>query len=224
MKISSISIETSKTLLRRCLSAGLKKVNADDQGERGKLGLQKAKSAAEEGMSLIARRQKLLKLADRSEWGWAVVEEYVEDDLAEDSGDVKRIERAELAAGRKIARKRKAEGLGRGRGYGRGDSGALQPVGRRQLQQPLAPPVVRSHLTGAAVSTVSCFTCRYFQIISRNVLPHNYPNICSKNCDWFLRRLREVGIFENLVLDSLKRIKLQICLDHEALSALARKL
>ena len=57
------------------VSAGLKKVIPDDLGERGKLGLQKAMSAAEEGTSLIARRQKLLKLADRSEWGWAVMEE-----------------------------------------------------------------------------------------------------------------------------------------------------
>ena len=111
------------------VSTGLQKVNA----ERGKLGLQKAMSAAQEGMSLIARRQKLLKLADRSEWGWAVVDEYVEDDLADVSGDEKRMERAELAAGRKIARKRKAEGLGRGRRYGRGDGSALQPVGEGQL-------------------------------------------------------------------------------------------
>ena len=37
----------------------------------------------------------------------------------------------------------------------------------------------------------------------------------------FLRRLREVGILENLVLDSLKTIKLQICLDDGALSALS---
>ena len=57
------------------VSARLKKVNPDDLGERGKLGLQKAMSAAEEGTSLLARRQKLLKLADRSEWGWAVMEE-----------------------------------------------------------------------------------------------------------------------------------------------------
>ena len=55
----------------------------------------------------------------------------------------KELERAELAAGRNIARKRKAEELGRGRGYGKGDSSALQPVVRGQLQQPLAPPVVR---------------------------------------------------------------------------------
>ena len=62
----------------------------------------------------------------------------MEDDLAEDSGDEKRIEPVEMAAGRKIAQKQKAKGLGRGRGYGRGDSDTLQPVGRRQLQQPLA--------------------------------------------------------------------------------------
>ena len=48
------------------------------------------------------------------------------------------------------------------------------------------------------------------------------PNICHKNCDWFLRRLREVGILENL--DSLKTIKLQICLDDGALSALSRSI
>ena len=44
------------------------------------------------------------------------------------------------------------------------------------------------------------------EIISRNVHP-----IFISNCDWFLGRLREVGFFENVALDSLKTI---ICLDH----------
>ena len=141
------------------VSAGLKKVNPDQLNERGKLGLEKAMEAAEGGTSLIAHRQKLLKLADRSEWGWAVVEEYVEDDLAENSGDEKRMERAELAAGRKIARKRKADGLGRGRSYGRDGNSVVQPMGRGQLQLPLAPPTARPRVAGAAGAAFSCFTC-----------------------------------------------------------------
>ena len=69
----------------------------------------------------------------------------------------------------------------------------------------------------SAATRYSSDASRYFHIISRNVLPHIH-------CDWILRKLREVGIFENLVLDSLKTIILQICLDHEALSALSRSI
>ena len=42
-----------------------------------------------------------------------------------------------------------------------------------------------------------------------------------KNCDWFLGRLREIGLFENVVLDSLRTIKLQICPDRRGLYALS---
>ena len=42
--------------------------------------LAKAKEALEEGLVLIASRQKLIKIADRSEFGWAVVAEYKADD------------------------------------------------------------------------------------------------------------------------------------------------
>ena len=61
-----------------------------------------------EGRALIAERQKLIKIADRSELGWAVVNEYTADELAANSDDEKRIEKAEKAAKRKVARKRKA--------------------------------------------------------------------------------------------------------------------
>ena len=42
--------------------------------------LAKAKEALEEGLALIASRQKLIKIADRSEFSWAVVAEYEADD------------------------------------------------------------------------------------------------------------------------------------------------
>ena len=62
-----------------------------------------------EGTSFLARRQKLIKLADRSESGWAVVEEYDADVLADDSDDEKKIEKAEKAAERKLAKRRKVQ-------------------------------------------------------------------------------------------------------------------
>ena len=63
--------------------------------------LEKAKSALHEGEKLIDERQKQIRIADRSEYGWATVEEYMDDELAENSDDEKRMFRAELRAGRK---------------------------------------------------------------------------------------------------------------------------
>ena len=40
--------------------------------------LQQAKAAVQEGIALVKDRQKVIKLADRSELGWAVVNEYGE--------------------------------------------------------------------------------------------------------------------------------------------------
>ena len=64
----------------------------------------KMTKALEEGMELLVTRQKLIKLADRSEYGWQVVAEYEEDELASGSEDEKKIERAEKAAERKAQR------------------------------------------------------------------------------------------------------------------------
>ena len=51
---------------------------------------------------LVERRQKLIKLADKSEAGWLAVDEYESDELANDSADEKRIKKAqEKAAKRK---------------------------------------------------------------------------------------------------------------------------
>lgn len=51
--------------------------------------------------SMIAQRQKLIKMADASELGWRVVNEYVSNPLASDSEDEKRIFKAEARANRK---------------------------------------------------------------------------------------------------------------------------
>ena len=62
----------------------------------------KATTALKEGEKLIAERQKLIRIADRSDHGWATVEEYMEDELADNSDDEKRLFKAEQRAARKI--------------------------------------------------------------------------------------------------------------------------
>lgn len=62
-----------------------------------------AKEAIESGLKLLTERQKLIKIADRSEHGWGVVSEYTADDLADDT---KRLEKAERAAERKAKKRR----------------------------------------------------------------------------------------------------------------------
>ena len=62
-----------------------------------------------EGMNAILHRQKMIKLADSSELGWRVVQEYEAHPLAEDSDDEKKIYRAQIHADRKVRKERKAK-------------------------------------------------------------------------------------------------------------------
>ena len=63
-----------------------------------KSNLEKVKSDLEEGEKLIVEWQKHILLADKSEYGWSTVEEYKQNDLADDSEDEKRIYSAERRA------------------------------------------------------------------------------------------------------------------------------
>ena len=54
----------------------------------------KAKEELAEGMSLLHNRQKLIKLADKSEFGWATVQEYIDDELADDEADASKIKKS----------------------------------------------------------------------------------------------------------------------------------
>ena len=55
--------------------------------EKGKIERYQEKLA--EGKKIILKQQKLLRIADREEDGWEVVECYLSDDLASDSKDEK---------------------------------------------------------------------------------------------------------------------------------------
>ena len=75
--------------------------------EREVTELHAAHAAVVESKDLLKKRQKLVKLADKSESGWKVVDEYESNELAEDSEDEKKINKAENRASRKIKENRR---------------------------------------------------------------------------------------------------------------------
>ena len=60
--------------------------------------VEKVKTSLSEGKSLLSERQKLILLADKSEFGWKTVEEYTQHELADSEADGKKIRRAEERA------------------------------------------------------------------------------------------------------------------------------
>ena len=60
--------------------------------------VEKIKASLSEGTSLLSERQKLILLADKSEFGWKTVEEYTQHELADSEADGKKIRRAEERA------------------------------------------------------------------------------------------------------------------------------
>ena len=62
---------------------------------------QEVRKLVAEGRQLIKKRLKLIKLTDRSKDGWLVVQEYESDELASNSEDKKKIQKAKLSAQKK---------------------------------------------------------------------------------------------------------------------------
>ena len=129
-------------------------------------GLAKAKEALDEGLRMIANRQKLIKIADRSEYGWGVVAEYEADDLASGSEDEKRLEKAEKAAERKAFKKRKIAAGASSRSGGARPAktamGNLQqlPMGRFSAGGPSQQPTQSMRIQARPVQAVGpCFMC-----------------------------------------------------------------
>ena len=72
--------------------------------------LVKAKTALDQGMELLDAHQKLIEIADRSEFCCRVVVKYEADELASDSDDDKKLEKAERTAERRAAKRKKPTG------------------------------------------------------------------------------------------------------------------
>ena len=75
--------------------------------------LKSAKELLQQGTKTIAERQKHIRLADRSDYGWQLVEAYQQDELADSKKDAKKIEDAEKAVELKNRRKRKTSDRGK---------------------------------------------------------------------------------------------------------------
>ena len=75
-----------------------------------------AKEELKEGQQEVAARQKRIRLGDRSEYGWATVEAYNNDELAEDPVDEKRIVDAEKEAA-EVTKKKESQGEGQLSGW-----------------------------------------------------------------------------------------------------------
>ena len=62
-----------------------------EQMQKASLKCAQAIEFAGRALASIQKRQKLIKLADKSEAGWLVVDEYESDELVDDSEDDKKI-------------------------------------------------------------------------------------------------------------------------------------
>ena len=92
---------------------------------------------------MLKDHQKAIRLADRSELGWAVVNEYGEDELAEDSDDEKRIAKAVATTERKAAQLKKSHSGGGGYNQSRPtDMPSRDPHQESGYQGPRMPRVV----------------------------------------------------------------------------------
>ena len=86
------------------------------EGVKGALSvnaISKAKTAIEQGMALVSKRMKLIKITDKSQYSWATVQEYLLDEVASDSDDGKRLFRSEKGAEKKVKESKKKKRLQR---------------------------------------------------------------------------------------------------------------
>ena len=122
------------------------------------------KPILEEALKEVKKRNKLTKLADKSEAGWLAVDEYLADDLARDSDDDKKIRKAQARA---MAKKKKVHSKPRSKPYQRNKAVASpsNPAGSstssglfRPIRYGYNTNFSRSYTTGPRPSDF-CFAC-----------------------------------------------------------------
>ena len=91
----NLEVEDSISSARQELERMVASVNAEERST-----LEKAAEHLEEGASALKTRQKLIKIADRSDFGWGVAHHYQTDPLADNSDDEKELRRTDKAARR----------------------------------------------------------------------------------------------------------------------------
>ena len=82
--------------------------------EKERRSLEALKPQLQEGIqAIVCWQNKRIKVADRSDYGWAVVKAYNNDELASDSEDEKRLFKAEKTAEREISKRKRRSTKGK---------------------------------------------------------------------------------------------------------------
>ena len=111
----------------------------------------RSKAHFDKGRKEIAVRQKHIRIADRSDLGWAVVEANMDDELVSDSDDERKLYKANREAQQTVKRKRANSAATAAKR--RAASASVEPPGRLGNQGNRAPAVVRPRMVGP------CYRC-----------------------------------------------------------------
>ena len=82
----------------------LRKLTPTEEGQKAIA--QRTAQHLDEGTKVLVVRQKHIRITDRSDLGWAVVEAYMDDELASDSDDERKLFKASREAQQVVKRKR----------------------------------------------------------------------------------------------------------------------
>ena len=157
----------------------LSKLTTNDEQDKGVI--KKAETFLDEGLKTLEKRQKHIKVADRSEFGWATVEHYESHPLAADSDDEKRLEKAEKEAERAATKRRRGGGAA---GIKKKNlSGGAGPNARPREPPVAVPPspLPQGPIRPPRVPVLGpCFTCGQFGHLAKfcpkkSVYPLNQP-------------------------------------------------
>ena len=133
---------------------------------QGNAALKRASESLEEGITAISDRQKKIKLADRSDYGWEMVSAYEKDELAENSDDERKIEKAEKAAEKAVTKRKRFRRDDRSISRGRGRS-----MGVRNQEGAPGHSAEATEARGTDVSERRigpCFNCAGWGHLRRN--------------------------------------------------------
>ena len=164
-------------------------------------------------MKSLEKRQKHIKMADRSDYGWSTVEHYDSHALADESNDEKRLEKAEREAECAANKRKRGGGAGAKRKCSWNDTGG--PSSRREPQpaQTAVPPPLLPQGQFRPQVLGPCFSCGGFGHFAKtcqkkSVYPFSQPVVSSAevSCVTESAKSRDVNSVDGLCVDSTKSL------------------